>query len=279
MSSGTLGEFLQAGRARLSPEDVGLVFSGQRRVPGLRREEIAALAGVSPSYYTRLEQGQALNASPQVIEALSRAMRLTDAERAHLHRLARVDRRLPVPVVREDETVDPALAELLDEVGDAPAMVFGRCRDILAWNPAGHSLFAGHLDVHDVDDPATRPNATELVFLDPHTRELYVDWPDKAACSVGHLRILAAEYPNDARLLALIGRLTVESPEFAAMWAANTIRPFQSMVYRMRHPIVGQLTVTQQLLTASQAPGQTVVICTAPRHSPSSAALRLLAQT
>jgi transcriptional regulator with XRE-family HTH domain len=276
---GSLGEFLYACRGRLTPDDVGLAIAGRRRVPGLRREEIAMLAGVSPSYYTRLEQGQAPNASAQVIDALSRAMRLSDAEREHLHRLAHAGHTRPAAVEPAEETVDASLAELLDTVGDAPAMVFGRRRDILAWNPTGHALFAGHLDPGDVDDPRSRPNATELVFLDPHTRELYVDWPDKAVASVGHLRILASQYPNDARLLALIGRLAVDSAEFAAMWAANTIRPSQSAVYRMRHPLVGRLTITQQLLTTTQAPGQTLVICSAPRHSPSAEALSLLART
>jgi transcriptional regulator with XRE-family HTH domain len=277
--AGSLGEFLYASRARLTPAGVGLVFAGRRRVPGLRREEIAMLAGVSPSYYTRLEQGQALNASAQVIDALSRALRLSDAEREHLHRLVRAGHARTAPVEPAEETVDAGLAELLDTVGDAPAMVFGRRRDILAWNPAGHALFAGHLNPRDVNDARRRPNATELVFLDPHTRELYVDWPEKALASVGHLRILASEYPTDARLLALIGLLTVESTEFAAMWTANTIRPSQSAVYRMQHPVVGRLTITQQLLTTAQAPGQTLVICSAPRDSPSAGALSLLART
>jgi transcriptional regulator with XRE-family HTH domain len=277
--AGSLGEFLYASRARLTPADAGLAFAGRRRVPGLRREEIAMLAGVSPSYYTRLEQGQALNASAQVIDALSRAMRLSDAEREHLHRLARVGHARTAPVEPAEETADAGLAELLDTVGDAPAMVFGRRRDILAWNPAGHALFAGHLDPRDVRNAESRPNATELVFLDPHTRELYVDWREKALASVGHLRILASEYPSDARLLALIGLLAVQSAEFAAMWAANTIRPSRSAVYRMQHPVIGRLTITQQLLTTAQAPGQTLVICSAPKHSPSAEALSLLART
>jgi transcriptional regulator with XRE-family HTH domain len=277
--TGSLGEFLYASRARLTPADAGVVFAGRRRVPGLRREEIAMLAGVSPSYYTRLEQGQAFNASAQVIDALSRAMRLSDAEREHLYRLARAGHARTTPVEPAEEAVDAGLAELLDTVGDAPAMVFGRRRDILAWNPAGHGLFAGHLNPRDVGKAESRPNATELVFLDPHTRELYVDWREKALASVGHLRILASEYPSDARLLALIGLLTVESAEFAAMWAANTIRPSRSAVYRMQHPVVGRLTITQQLLTTAQAPGQTLVICSAPKHSPSAEALSLLART
>jgi transcriptional regulator with XRE-family HTH domain len=277
--AGSLGEFLYASRGRLTPADAGVVFAGRRRVPGLRREEIALLAGVSPSYYTRLEQGQALNASAQVIDALSRALRLSEAEREHLYRLARAGQARSAPVEPDEETIDAALAELLDTVGDAPALVFGRRRDVLGWNRAGHALFAGHLDPGDVRDARLRPNLTELVFLDPHTRELYIDWQEKALASVGKLRILAAEYPGDARLLALIGRLTVESAEFADMWAANIISPPQSVVYRMQHPVVGRLTVTQQPLTMAQAPGQTLVICSAPRHSPSAQALSLLACT
>lgn len=268
-----------ASRARLAPDVAGLeAGAGRRRVPGLRREEIALVAGVSSSYYTRLEQGQALNASPQVIDALSRALQLTEAERDHLRALARARTRQPPTTEPEPEIVGDGLAELLHSVGDAPAMVFGRRRDILAWNVTGHALFAGHLDMQDVEAPRTRPNATELVFLDPHTRELYVDWAEKAAASVGHLRILAAQYPDDARLLRLIGRLGVESGEFARMWASNRIRTTTSAVYRMRHPLIGRLDVNQQLLASSEVPGQTLVICTTPRGSSSREALRLLSQ-
>lgn len=274
---GGLGEFLHASRSRLSPRDLGLtVGTGQRRVPGLRREEIAMLAGVSSSYYTRLEQGQATNASPQVVEAISRALRLTAAERDHLQGLARTQNRRPPEVEPDEEVIGESLMELLETLDDVPALVFGRRRDILAWNTAGHALFAGHLDPHDVDQPITRPNATEMVFLDAHTRELYVNWRDKALASVGHLRILAGQHPYDARLLALIGRLTIESTEFSALWAANLIRPSNSAIYQMRHPLVGPVTVKQQLLTTAEAPGQTLVICTAPKGSPSTEALHLL---
>jgi len=277
--AGSLGTFLQASRSRLVPDDVGLVTGfGRRQVPGLRREEIAMLAGVSSSYYTRLEQGQAVNASPQVIDALARALQLVDAERDHLYALMRTSpHRAPAREAERDEQVETALAELIASLA-GPAMVVGRRRDILAWNSTGHALFAGHLDERAVDDPSRRPNATELVFLDPHTRELYVDWDAKARASVGHLRMLAAIDPGDPRLLAMIGRLTVESPEFAAMWATNQIRTSTTAVYRMRHPLVGRLDLTQQLLTSAEAPGQTLIICTAPADSTSSEALRLLSQ-
>lgn len=276
---GTLGEFLAAHRARLAPDAAGVSYPGaRRRVPGLRREEIALLAGVSSSYYTRLEQGQALHASRQVIDAISRALRLSDVEREHLHVLARQGEDRLDTVEPELESIGDGLQELLDSVGDTPAIVFGRRRDILGWNRTGHALLAGHLDRDAVDDPAARPNATELVFLDSHTRELYVDWSDKAAASVGHLRMLAAQFPTDARLLELIGRLTVASADFAKMWASNRIRTSTSVTYRMRHPLVGALTVTQQQLTSAHAPGQTLVVCTTPAGSSSSEALRLLAQ-
>ncbi|MDQ2661625.1 MAG: helix-turn-helix transcriptional regulator [Actinomycetota bacterium] len=269
---------MSASRARLAPDDVGIDEGlGRRRVPGLRREEIAMLAGVSSSYYTRLEQGQALHASTQVIDALSRALQLSEVERDHLHALARGSQGLPVALEPAEEVVDETLLELVESLGATPAMVFGRRRDILAWNATGHALFAGHLEFDEVRDPSRRPNATQLVFLDAHTRELYVDWDEKALASVGHLRLLAAKYPDDARLLALLGRLTVNSSEFAEMWASNRVRPSNSATYRMRHPLVGSLSVTQQLLTAAQAPGQTVVICTAPAGSSSSEALGLLA--
>ncbi len=210
------------------------------------------LAGVSSSYYTRLEQGQSANASPQVLAALARALGLSQAERGHLEALGRAGLRRPSPDEPEPEVVAPAFLELLDTLGEAPAMVVGQRRDILAWNRTGHALFAGHVDAHAVHDPLARPNATALVFLDRHTRELYADWNDKAQASVGHLRILAAQQPNDARLLELIGRLIVQSLEFARMWATNQIRSTSSATYRMRHPLVGYLEVTQQLLTSAR---------------------------
>lgn len=277
--AGTLGEFLVASRARLGPDDAGVdLLGGRRRVPGLRREEIALLAGVSPSYYTRLEQGQAVHASYEVIEAIARGLRLSDLERQHLHALAGRGQGLATSVEPEPEEIAESLAELLDGLSEIPALVFGRRRDIMGWNRAGHALFAGHLDPLLVHDPVLRPNATELVFLDSHTRELYIDWDEKALASVGHLRMLAAQFPTDARLLGLIGRLTVASSDFASMWASNRIRTSPTATYRMRHPLIGMVTVTQQLLTTAYAPEQTVVVCTSPADSASSHALRLLAR-
>lgn len=271
-----LGDFLQARRSQLRPEDVEVPTYGERRrVPGLRREELALLAGVSTSYYTRLEQGQSLSASPEVLEAIARALRLEESERRYLHDLARADRqrtrgRRPAP-----ERVAEAMRQLLNMLGDVPAIVLGRRSDVLAWNRAGHALFAGHLDPGTPDLPAQRPNMARLVFLDSHVRDLYADWPSKARAVVGNLRIVAAQHPEDAALHALLGELSAKSAEFASMWADHRIKACTVAPYEMRHPLVGPLTVIQQ--TLSSGPGPSVVVATTEAGSPSRAALALLA--
>jgi transcriptional regulator with XRE-family HTH domain len=272
-----LGDFLQTRRSQLRPDEAGVPTYGERRrVPGLRREELALLAGVSASYYARLEQGHSLNASPEVLDALARALRLDDSERRHLHDLARSakprsrDRR-PAP-----ERVTEATAQLLDVLGDVPAIVVGRRSDVLAWNRLGHALFAGHVDPGAPDVPAERPNMARLVFLDAHTRDLYADWPSKARAVVGNLRLVAGQYPQDAALHTLLGELTAESADFASMWADHRVKACAVADYEMRHPLVGSLTVMQQ--TLSQGPGPSVVVATTAAGSPSRAALELLTQ-
>ncbi|TXN28368.1 helix-turn-helix transcriptional regulator [Lacisediminihabitans profunda] len=274
--AGTVGAFLAASRARVIPDAGEERGPLRRRVPGLRREEIAILAGVSASYYTRLEQGQAANASPQVLDALARALRLGDVERDHLHNLARAATR-PLPFADPpEEQASAGFREILTGLQDTAAMVLGRRRDILAWNRAGHALFAPHLDPADVDDSERRPNATEMIFLDPHMREFYLDWEEKAIASVGHLRVLSARFPTDARLLALIGRLSVSSDDFVRIWAGQSIRTSSSATYRVRHPVAGELALRQQLLTSAETPGQSIVICTAVEGTSSQHALALL---
>ena len=271
-----LAEFLSARRAQLAPEDAGLDGqASRRRVPGLRREELALLAGVSVSYYTRLEQGQSLNASPQVLDAVAGALRLDEAERVHLHGLARSVGHGGRPRRPAPERVTPAARQLLEALEDVPAVVIGRRGDVLAWNPLGHALFAGHMDPAGADS-AARPNMARLVFLDAHTRELYADWPGKARAVVGNLRLVAGRYPQDAALHALVGELSARSTEFASMWADHRVKPCTVAEYEMRHPLVGSLTVTQQ--TLSHGPGPGIVVATTEADSPSRAALTLLAQ-
>ncbi|WP_446038270.1 helix-turn-helix domain-containing protein [Streptomyces sp. SID1121] len=273
-----LGDFLQTRRSQLRPEDLGVPTYGERRrVPGLRREELALLAGVSVSYYTRLEQGQSLNASPQVLDAIARALRLEEAERLHLHNLARPADgpgrgRRPAP-----ERVTAPTGHLLEALADVPAIVIGRRSDVLAWNRLGHALFAGHLDPGAPDRPAERPNMARLVFLDAHTRDLYAHWPSKARAVVGNLRLVAGRHPDDAALHELVGELSAKSTDFASMWADHRVKPCAVDTYEMRHPLVGPLTVTQQ--TLSQGPGQNIVVATTEAGSPSRTTLALLGQT
>ncbi|MGW9068725.1 helix-turn-helix domain-containing protein [Streptomyces yangpuensis] len=279
-----LGEFLQTRRSQLRPKDLGIPGYGERRrVPGLRREELASLAGVSVSYYTRLEQGQSLNASPQVLDAIAAALRLEEAERLHLHNLARSSAtgagrgRRPAP-----ERVTEATGQLLEALGHVPAIVTGRRSDVLAWNRLGHALFAGHLDPGAPDRPGERPNMARLVFLDAHTRDLYADWPAKARAVVGNLRLVAGRHPDDTALHTLVGELSAKSADFASMWADHRVTACDVATYEMRHPLIGALTVTQQTLSHGQGQGQgqeqNIVIATTKADSPARTTLALLDQ-
>lgn len=266
-----LGAFLQIRRSQLRPQDVGLTTYGdRRRVPGLRREELALLAGVSASYYSRLEQGQSFNASPEVLDAIARALRLDETERRHLHELAAGAQRRTTPRRPAPERITPGMRQLMDALGDVPVVLLGRRSDVLAWNEAGHALFAGHLP----PSGSPRPNMARLVFLDAHTQELYADWPAKARAVVATLRMTSGRYPDDPLLAALIGELSVKSETFAAMWADHRVKAGGDAVYEMRHPLVGTMTVTQQTLRTEQ--DQVVVVATTEPGSPSQAAMTLL---
>ncbi|BCJ47405.1 transcriptional regulator [Actinoplanes ianthinogenes] len=270
-----LADFLRTRRARLRPEDVGLVSYGQRRVPGLRREELAQLAGVSPIYYTRLEQGQSHNASASVIEALARALVLTDDERAYLHDLARprpAKRRRPARPARASRGV----VQLITAMRDVPALVLGRRTEVLAWNELGHLLFAGHHDRTAPDRPADRPNLTRMLFLDPHTRELYRRWDEEAGRSAAALRIAAGRYPDDAELTTLVGELTVKSPESAACWARHPVQVCTAGTKHLHHPLVGDLTLDYQALHLPGDDGHRLLTYSAAPDTADEAALRLL---
>jgi transcriptional regulator with XRE-family HTH domain len=273
---GPLAEYLQACRARVRPEDVGLPTYGERRrVPGLRREEVASLAGVSASYYVRLEQGQSGNASDEVIDSIARALQLGHDEHEHLRVLARPARHRAAKRPPA-ERVDAVTAQLLAGLGDVPAILLGRRTDVLAWNRLGHAFFAGHLDFDAPARPAGRPNMARLVFLDAHTRDLYPQWTAKARAVVGNLRLTAGRHPDDRLLSTVIGELVTGSTEFAALWADHRVLACAATEYPMRHPLVGDLTVHQQTLTLAHAPEQTLVVVTAEPGSSSQAALTLL---
>ncbi|MFE3942355.1 helix-turn-helix domain-containing protein [Streptomyces sp. NPDC059118] len=277
---GPLGAFLQARRAQLRPEDVGLRDLGpRRRVAGLRREELAQLAGVSVSYYARLEQGQSRGASAEVLDAIARALLLDDHEREHLDRLAGTARHTPRPRRPRPEKLTDETRDLLRAVDGVPAIVLGRRTDVLAWNTLGHALLAGHLDFPGPDVPARRPNMSRMLFLDLHCQELYADWERKARAVVGNLRIAVGKYPDDPLLAELIGELTMKSPEFVALWADHRVAPCDAMTYELRHPVVGTVTVTQQTLAIARSPEQALIVCTAPAGSSSEEALALLRQS
>jgi transcriptional regulator with XRE-family HTH domain len=276
--SNELGEFLRASRARITPQRAGLTLYGdRRRVPGLRREELAMLAGLSSSYYTRLEQGQSKGASTQILNSIAAALRLDDAERAHLLTLAgHHDGTIRSRATTHAQHVDAALAELLDAMWETPAMVLGRRSEVLAWNHAGHALLAPHLDYDAPRHPSSRPVLAAMVFLDPAMRALYLDWPAKCRAVVGDLRLTVGNHPDDASLTSLIGMLSMKSPEFASLWADNRVQARSTALYEMQHPSVGRLTVTKQSLQSPGDPGQILVTHTAPVGSASREALALL---
>jgi len=219
--AGTLGDFLRSRRARLTPDDVGIRAYGARRVPGLRREELAQLAGVSATYYTRLEQGHSVNASESVIDAIAAALQLGDDERAHLDNLARPTQTKRRRTARPD-AARPAMLQLITAMRDVPALVLGRRTEILAWNPLAHALSASHYDLQAPSRVADRPNLTRMLFLDPHTRELYANWHEEAARAVASLRLAAGRFTDDPELAELVGELALRS---AAQRSAATSLP------------------------------------------------------
>jgi transcriptional regulator with XRE-family HTH domain len=271
-----LGEFLRSRRARLSPAEAGArTYGERRRVPGLRREELAQLAGVSVAYYTRLEQGLSRNASDGVIDALARALRLDTDETGHLRRLAR-PARAAGGTRAKPERVRPGVRTTLAAIGDAPAVLVGYRNDILAWNRMGHALIFSHLSPDAPDRGGTRPNWIRLIFCDPHLREFYADWKAKAQDAVAYLRLATGQHPSDPRLAALIGDLSVNSPEFARLWVSHAVRQCRSTVRDLRHPLVGSLSLNEEVVQLQDS-GQRIVIYSAEPDSSSEAALRLLA--
>lgn len=274
-SSNELGDFLRSRRDAVTPEDAGIPVWGPRRVPGLRREELAQIAGISVNYYTRLEQGQSTNASDAIIDALARALNLDEAERVHLYGLAR-----PGPTTRRRatraEVPEPGALTLLASMPTVPALLLGRRNDILAWNPLGHALIAGHLPFTAPQEPASRPNQLRLLFLDPHTRELHRDWPDEAALAVASLRYVAAQYPDDRLLAELLGDLSMHSPEFARLWAKHDVRLCSSGTKRLHHPQIGDVDLHYEALHLPDSNGQRLLTHTATPGSASADALQLL---
>lgn len=268
-------DFLSTRRARITPEQAGVeTFGTRRRVTGLRREEVARLAGVSIDYYTRLERGNLQGVSDSVLDAIGRALQLDPAEQEHLHDLSlhqnetprRAGRVVPVAAVR------PELQYLLDVVTDAPAMIINNRQDIVAANALG---FAMHSDL--VAAPARPMNFSRFIFLDPQARNFYQDWQRAAHTNVAILRREAGRTPNDKDLAALIGELSMRSDDFRGLWAAHDVRRHYAGVKSFRHSVVGPLELHFQTLELAEDPGLALTIYPATPGSPTADALRVLA--
>ena len=271
LAGNELGDFLRARRAERDPHQAGFPDDGRlRRVPGLRREELAQLAHVSVDYVVRLEQGRTRRVSRPVLDALADALQLVPDERAYLLALADVAPASPQRQLRRPE-VAPRLLKLLDTMHDVPAMVLHRGMDVLAWNRAAAAL----LTDFGALPPAER-NLIRLTFLDAPFRALYADWPRAARECVAVLRMEAGRTPHDPALAALVGELSVRDPDFRTWWASHRVRGPRQLTKTYLHPVVGSLTLDVQQFTVDTHPEQFLVAYTAPPDSPSGEALEFL---
>ncbi|MFE3033004.1 helix-turn-helix transcriptional regulator [Streptomyces canus] len=270
-------EFLTSRRAKITPEQAGLPAGTRRRVTGLRRSEVAALADVSVEYYAKLERGTLAGVSPAVLEAIARALQLDDAERAHLLHLAQAQEgsdTLARPRRRtgRQRTLHKSLQWTLDAVTAGPAFVVNGRLDVLATNQLARAFFA---DVYN--DHAQPPNLARYQFLDPAARRFYPDWDRASGMTVDLLRTEAGSNPHDKDLQDLIGELSTRSDAFRTRWGAHNVTHHGTGSKRFHHPVVGDLTLSWESLAMAAEPGLTLVIYTAEPGSPSQEALHLLA--
>jgi transcriptional regulator with XRE-family HTH domain len=267
-------EFLSTRRARLTPQQAGLpAYGGNRRVKGLRREEVAMLAGVSVDYYVRMERGSLAGASESVLGALAEALRLDEAERAHLFALARESgahgraSRRTAPT-----TVRPAVQQVLDAMTDAPAWVRNGRHDIVAMNQLARALYSPVLA-----GPRRPANTTRFVYLDPQAPEFFVDYDRIANDAAAMLRLEAGKNPHDKALIELVGELSTRSELFRRRWASHDVQFHRSGQKRLRHPVVGQLDLDFESMELPSAPGLTMNVYTAADGTPAADGLKLLA--
>lgn len=265
-------EFLMTRRARVSPEQAGLPDYGEeRRVPGLRREEVAMLAGVSIDYYTRLERGNIGGASESVLDAIARALRLDDAERAHLFDLARaVQGGTRGASTRSAPAVRTSVRRVLDAM-DTPAVVHNARQDIVAANALGRALYSPHFDTE------RQPNTARFVFLDPRARDYYVDWPRACHTVAAMMRLEAGRNPLDEDLTALIGELSSLSAEFRTDWGRHNVHEHRTGVKSFRHPDVGLVDVAYDVFEMPGETGLMLVTYSVEPGTPSADAFALLA--
>ncbi|MGW4941866.1 helix-turn-helix transcriptional regulator [Actinoplanes sp. NPDC004185] len=266
--------FLSSRRAKLSPEQAGIPAYGSRRVAGLRRGEVAALAGVSVEYYTRLERGNLAGASESVLDAIARALRLDETETAHLHHLARAAGRPAARPRREKAPeIRPAIRRVLAAMTGVPAFLRNHRFDILAANPLGLALYAPMVAA----GPGLPVNSMRFTFLDPHAQAFYPDWPQVARSAVAALRTAAARHPDDQQLMNLIGELSMRSEPFRTWWAAQDVYVHRHGTKRFRHPAIGELELAFEVLELSGDDNLTVPTYSAEAGTPSGDGLELLA--
>ena len=266
-----LRNYLRTRRARLQPADVGLPHSDTRRVPGLRREEIAQLAGVSVDYYVRLEQGRGGNVSRSVLDAVARALQLDEAEHQHLIDLAR-PQHTPRRSAHRRQRVRPAVAMLLDALDLQPAFVMGDRMDVLAINSIAHNLMGGFMDV-----PSNERNLARFIFLDESARTIHTEWSAVAEETVAMLRLYAGAHPHDPELARLVGDLTLQSPEFVKWWSAHNVRSRAFGTKVCAHPEVGEMTLNYEALLFPGDNEQRLCVYSAEPGSASEERMRLLA--
>jgi transcriptional regulator with XRE-family HTH domain len=273
-SRNDIREFLISRRAKITPEQARLpAYGGKRRVTGLRREEVAMVAGISVEYYTRLERGNANGVSEDVLEGIVRALQLDEAERAHLFDLVRTaSTNQPARRRPTQERVRPSVQRILDSMTEVPAYVRNGRLDILSANALGHALYAPVFD-----QPVRPANTARFIFLDPRATDFFVDWETIVHDAVAILRSEAGRDPYDRRLSDLIGELSTRSEAFRVGWAAHNVKFHRTGVKRLHHPVVGELTLTYEALELPGDVGQKILVYTAEPDTPSHDALNLLA--
>jgi transcriptional regulator with XRE-family HTH domain len=271
---GEIREFLTTRRARITPEQAGLPrYGARRRVAGLRRDEVAQVAGISVEYYTRLERGNIRGASDEVLDGLARALRLDEVERAHLTDLVKTaNAARPARRRHTRQRVRPSVQLLLDSMTGTAAFVRNGRLDILSANQLGFALYSPVFL-----DPVRPANLARFIFLDQRSTEFYGDWDGIAHAAVGSLRAEAGRDPYDRALTDLVGELSTRSQEFRVRWAAHDVDYYRGGVQPFHHPLAGDLTLTYDALEIPADPGQTIVAYTAEPGSPSQQALNLLA--
>ena len=259
-----LGAFLKSRRARLRPNDVGIPDGFRRRTPGLRREEVAQLAGVGLTWYTWLEQGRDIRVSPLVLSSVSRVLQLEPTERAHLFQLAGHE----PPARCSDEVVRPAHRRVLETWDPYPALITGRRWDVLAWNVGAETVFGDYRQY-----PEDQRNMLLLQFVDPRRRTLYLDWEEQAGSAVAAFRAEAAPYLDEPPFQALIAELRAASPDFVRMWERRDVHGRTDGLKRLRHPRFGRMDLEHTIYQITDQPGLRLLLYT-PAGSREEAILR-----